>query len=258
MAKFTFNSKNLINTNSQIFLSSGSGTAANLFDRKPNIKWTTVGENSDANTATVSITFPSSTIISGVMIKNHNFENFTIFYDSLTANQFSPAFSITGNALSNTYYTFASQAVSSLDINITNTHVTNEEKFLGELIIFKEKKVELETNPNFDGYNPVKIKKGRELELSDGGIVSVFLSQKFRATIDLPDIPSTTYHSLTAIYNQHDDFVFVPYPQNTFTSEWNGECYAVNWLGDLNIDNLRSNILANGYRGVISLAEVPS
>jgi hypothetical protein len=258
MGRFTFNSKNIINTTSVIYLSSASGSAANLFDRKVNTKWTSVGENSDANTATVSIVLPSSTIISGILLKNHNFEAFSVFYNSTPASQFSPALSVTSNTLSNTYYSFASQAVSSIDINITATHVTNAEKFLGQLIIFKEKKVELEVNPNFSDYTPIKFKKGRELELSDGGIVSVFLSQKFRATINLQDIPSATYHSLTAMYNEHDDFVFTPYPAATYTSAWNGESFAVNWLGDLDIDSLRSNILANGYRGTIQLGEIPS
>jgi len=49
----------------------------------------------------------------------------------------------------------------------------------------------------------------------------------------------------------------VPFAANTFTSYWEGQAHAVNWIGDLNIDSFRNASLANGYRGTINIAEIP-
>lgn len=255
MPRMQFHFKNLITDSAQLTVTSGGGSTPNMVDRQRGTKWTSSGENSDANTASISWVAPSSTIIESVMLINHNFKSFNVIYNSGAANQFSPGLSITGNVLSNLFYMFGSQAVSSIDINCWETHVTNAEKFVGEWII-SYKMVELDTNPNSTGYKPVKYKKGIEHELADGGITSVFLSQKFRASIDLPFINSQTYNSLTAIYDQHMAMTFVPFPQNTFTAAWNGEAWPVNWIGDLDIDTLYNNA-ADGYIGSINLAQIP-
>lgn len=254
ITRMRFLQKNKILTGTEFTSTSGSGTHSNLIDRKLNTKWTTVGENSDANTATISWVAPSATIISNILLQNHNFKDFRIIFNSTST--FTPNLSITGNAFSSTYYKFTSQSVNSIDIIIEDTLVTNEEKSLGDLIVSNEK-IELDTNPDFSGYSPIIFKKGIEQELSDGGIVSIFLSSKFRADLNMDFINSTTYESLTSIYNEHKDFIFCPFPANTFTSSWNGQAFAVNWTGDLNIDSLRDNTL-NAYRGVINLREIPN
>lgn len=254
---FVFLNQNLIQSTTQIALSSGSGTSDNLIDRKNRVLWRSTGEASDANTATISWVPGSSTIISRIVIQNHNFEDISIIFNSTPASQFAPGLSITGNALSNLYYEFASQAVNSIDINIASTHITNAEKFAGQITISNEL-IELDGNPTFDNYKPFKYRKGRDLEMSDGGIVGIFIAQKFRATLDLTFIPTATYDTLTAIYNSHNPFIFVPFPVDTFTTSWNGDAFNVNWTGDLTIDQFRSNVLNNGYTGQINLAETPA
>jgi hypothetical protein len=259
MSNFQFWNKNHVQTTTDVQLSSGSTTASSLIDRNPTLKYSSSNQISSGTVATVTITWvaPSATIVSGIMLQNHNFENFSIYYNSNTANQFSPPLSITSNTLSNTYYSFASQSVNSIGINIETTIGTEAEKFLGQLII-TTKDIELDTNPDYSTYAPVKYKKGVEFELSDGGVKSVFFAQKFRANIGLQLIESSTYHSLTGLYNEQTDFVFIPFAADTFTTNWDGQAWPVIWTGDLNIESFRSNVLANGYTGNITLQEIPN
>ncbi len=254
VTRMRFLQNNVISTGTEFTSTSGSGTHPNLVDRKINTKWTTSGENSDANTATISWVAPSSTIVSSLLLQNHNFKDFRVVFNSVST--FTPNLSVTGNAFSNTYYKFASQSVNSIDIIIEDTIVADQEKTLAQIIVSNEK-IEFDTNPEFNRYRPSFFKKGVEQELSDGGIVSIFLSSKFRADINLGFINSSTYDSLTKIYNEHKDFVFCPFPVDTFTSNWNGQAFAVNWTGDLIIDSLSDNTL-NGYTGIINLREIPN
>lgn len=250
---FKFFRKNYAFTTTQLLVSTGSGTVANIFDRDKKTKWQSVGESADADTATISFVPGSSTMISGIMVLNHNWKNFNIIFNSGTA--FSPALSVTGNTLSNLFYQFASQAVNSIDINVSHTHSATN-KSVAELII-SDFKFELISNPNFSSYTPSIRKKGIEQELADGGMVSIFLSEKFQADIDLSFVDTATAESLQSLYNEHSDFVFVPFPPATFTASFDGQAWGVNWLGGFNFMMLRSNILANGYRGSMKIAQIP-
>lgn len=251
-----FYQRNIIATSTELSTSSGGGNVANLIDRRNTTRWVSSGQSLSGTTATISWVAPSSTNVTNIMIRNHNWAAFTISYNSVATNVFSPSIaSVTGFTNSNLMYSFNTQAVTSVQFHVTATHSTGSEKFAYELMISNQK-IELNANPNADGYQPVKYKKGVEHELSDGGIVSVFLSQKFRASLDLGFVNTATYDSLTAIYNEHNDFIFVPFPITTYTTNWNGDAYSVNWTGDLDIDRFKDNTPV-GYIGRISLAETP-
>lgn len=251
--RMMFFKSNMVNMVSRIYCSSGSGTASNLFDRKNNTKWTSISENSDTNTATVSYVLPSSTNITAIGLVNHNAKGFNIIYNSGT--QFTPGLSLTTITNSNTFYIVGTQAVSSIDINIWSTQIADQEKFIGELFISSDR-LTLDTNPGVGGYKPNRYKKGIEQELSDGGVVSIFLSQKFRCGLSLSYINTATYSSLRELYDGHSDFVFLPFPESSFNNYWDGQFYTVNWLGDFSLDNFFNNFLS-GYSGDISLAEIP-
>mgnify|MGYP001590488526 CR=1 FL=1 len=251
--RFALFRKNFIVTSTALSITSGTGTVSNLIDRKPNIKWTSVGENSDVNTAVVRWTPDSSTNISAIFLQNHNFENLKITYNS--GSTFTPDITMASNTASNSFFRFNSQTITHIDVIVTATHIANAEKFLGEMIV-TNLKAEIDTNPDYGGYTPTTYKKGVEHELSDGGIVSVFLSKKFRADITLGFIASSTANSLSAIWNEHTDLVFVPFGVDTFTTNWDGQAEHVNWIGDLDMTRLRDNTIS-GYLGSIMLRQIP-
>lgn len=251
--RFSFFRKNYVFTSSSMSATSGNGSLVNLIDRNPAKVWTTASQNSDVLTAVVQWTPDSATNISYVMLLNHNFKDFRILYNSGTT--FTPNFSVTSNTFSNTLFAFGSVTVNNLQIMVTKTMVTNSEKTLGELIV-TNLKTSLDANPLATNYRPIRFKKGLEQELSDGGIVSVFLAQKFRADINMHFISTDTADSLVSIWSEHTDMVFVPFGVNTFTTAWAGQAEFVNWIGDLDISRPRDNVVT-GYQGIIRLAQIP-
>ena len=253
---FGFYNANLVNTTSQIYLSSGSGTANGLFDRYERIKWSSSGEAADGNTATVSIVFSSATAISDIIMINHNAKAFNIIYNSNTANQFTPGLSITGNTNSNTMHSFATTTVNSIDINMWNTHVAGAEKFIGELIISKGKKAELDTNPDFNSYIPVRRNFGSSRQLLDGGFINIRNSVKFSAILNVAHINTQTHSDLLDIWNTNSKFLFVPFA-DTFTANFEGTAKEVVWAENFNLDQFRQNNRSGGYKGSIDLRETP-
>ena len=254
---FSFYSTNLINTSSSLWFSTGSGTATNLFDRKESLKWTSVSENTDGNTATMSWVFASATAISNIMLINHNFEAFNIIYNSNTANQFSPALSVTANVNSNTFYEFTTTTVSSIDINCWNTIAANTEKTCGQLIVSKGLQSSLNANPTHSSYKPIKRNIGIQRELIDGGMINIRTSNKFSAELDISFINTATFINLNTIWDNNKPIIFVPFP-DTFTASWEGTAKTVIWLEDFNVGQFRLNKLTGGYMGSVKIAEVPN
>ena len=251
--RFAFFRRNFIDTSTAFSITSGTGTISNLIDRNPGVRWTSVGENSDANTAVVRWTPGSATNISTIMLQNHNFENLVITYNS--GSTFSPAITQASNTASNSFFRFTSVTVTHIDVIVTATHIADAEKFLGEMIV-SNLKTEFDTNPLSGGFSPIRYKKGQEYELSDGGIVSIFLAQKYRADISLHYISTQTVDSLTAIYNEHNNLIFVPFGVDTFTTAWEGTAEHVNWIGDFDISRVRDEAMT-GFQGSIRLAQIP-
>ena len=255
MNRFVFYEPNLVNTITQLYFSSNSGTASNLYDRDESIVWQSSGENSDVNTATISILFASRTNISCVLLQNHNFKGFNIIYNSNPTNQFNPGVSVTANANSNTCYEFATQAVTSIDINCWSTFTTDAEKKLGEIVVSKGRKITFDTNPPSSQYKVVRRNIGSVREMIDGGRIMIRTNQKFEANFGVNFASSATVSSLSAIWVENKNFIFCPFPQ-TYTAYWDGFNKAVIWTNDFDF-NLSDNIMANGYSGNISLSEIP-
>ena len=253
---FTFYERNLVNTTSQIFLSSGSGTASNLYDRKEQFKWASSGESGSGTTATISIVFGSSTSIGDIFLTNHNFKGFNIIYNSNTANQFTPGLSVTANTNSNTAYSIGTTSVNSIDINVWTTQTDSAEKYLGQLIISKGKQVELDTNPTANNYRPVQRHIGLFREMIDGGAINLRNSTKFMADVTLDLINTQTFVDLFTVWKNNRPFLFAEFP-DTFTASWNGIAKDVMWAGDFTCRQFRQNKKSGGYRGNFTLRQIP-
>lgn len=256
----TFLHQDLIDTTTTLSVTSGTSTMAYLFDRDSSTQWVTSGYNGNTSTV-ITYTVPSAgnTTVSRFFMRNCNFGQFRIFYNGVTANVFNPDISASSNTASHMYFEVATQTVSSVSIQIDTTYALNQEKACGELYI-GDAYLDFPHNPSYDKYQPFLYKKGLDLEMADGGMVSIFIASKFRTTIELSFISESKRDEFRDCYDVHKPIYFIPYPVNGFTStsQWNGEASECIWTGDFDFLRLSSNPIANGYDGIITLAETPT
>lgn len=254
-----FLSVNQVNTTTQIGVDSNTSMVSNLFDRDENTIWSSVGY-AGATATTITFTPSVAIAINRLYLKNCNFGQFQAFYDLTTTNTFNPAITANSATAENMYFEFATQTVSSVSIKITDTYPASAEKFLGELYVGNET-YELEVNPSAENYNPYIFKKTSELEMADGGMVSVLFGEKFRTDISLSFVSATAQDALRSIWSSDSAFVFMPFPiSNVYlaSGSWNGLAYEMNWLGNFDAMKYSTNNTSKGYTINMSLAETPS
>ncbi len=76
MSLMEFLGKNLLNTTTMIAVDSNTALTSFLFNRNISTKYTSSGYNSITATV-ITITFDNPTILSNVLIQNHNLKNFS-------------------------------------------------------------------------------------------------------------------------------------------------------------------------------------
>jgi hypothetical protein len=143
--------------------------------------------------------------------------------------------------------------------------------------------------PSSNNFKQIRRSIGIKRQLSDGGIINNKNSDKFSCDINLTKINSTTLSSLTSIWKENTNFIFIPFPPHTcptFKSQtiseytwldtsgaswpydstsienigylpWDGKLEQVVWTNDLDIENYIDNNLSNGYSGRITLNQIP-
>lgn len=259
---FKFLQPNQVNTTTQFTVDTNASSVVNLFDRDTTTSW--ISSNYSGATATTITWTPNTTsvAISRIYIQNCNFGQFVIYYDGTTTNAFIPTISASSATADDMYFEFATQTVATVHIKVTTTYPLSTEKSFAELYIGNEYK-EFTRNPSADNYNPISYRKGQDFEMSDGGMVSVFLKQKFRADMSLVNISDSDISTYRTIYNTHLPFVFIPWPHNNIyvtgtSTTWLGAAYEVNWLGDFDALKVTDDYLGNGYDLNISLGETPN
>ena len=260
-SNFKIHSDNEINTTTQIAVNINTSSVVNMYDRDTTTSYATTGYGGSTAT-TITWTAAAATPISRIYLQNCNFGQFEIYYNGTTTNVFNPAISNNSATASDMYFEFATVTVSSVSLKITNTYPLNAEKRVAEIYIGDEK-LEFTRNPNSDNYSPIYYRKGQDMEMSDGGMVSVFLESKFRADITLNYISESNTSQFRSLWNEHFPFVFMPFPSANIylagtTTTWNGSAYEVSFLGDLDILKFSSNVRGNGFDVSISLAETPN
>lgn len=264
MSNMEFLSINSLNTTTQITVSTNSNTSR-LFDREYTNQYVSSGDNDDATTTTIRIDFSSYQSVDRIILENHNFKSFKIYYNSVSANLFSLTSAATGtaewnqNSETNLYLKLeAAVSVNSLFIEVTATMAADEEKKIGQLWITKQIYA-LDNNPDAKGYKPQLMSKSYDHKMSDGGIARYFISDKFNANVSLKYIDSGEYTSLRNIYDTVSSFVFVPFPTATnWDSDFpNGRIYECNWVKGFDFEQYQSNLTTNGFKGTIRLKETP-
>lgn len=249
MALMEFLGQNKINTTSMIAVESDTAGSESLFDRNLNFGYISLGFLGTATT-TISISFTAATVISHVIIQNHNLISFSVFYDGTTTNAL---FATTTNSATSSYISFASVTVSSIQLRMVSSNTTTAEKFVGELIV-AERKLVMERNPTINSYEPITVRKQVVHQMPDGGTTVFNIQNKFRGTLSWDYVSEDFRDALMAIYRTGEVFNFLTGPT---TTAWNGEIFEVLWMDKFDF-KFSSNVKEVGYSGRILLQQTPS
>lgn len=251
MSQMEFLGQNILDTTSMFFVDSGSGTLSYLYDRNKSLDYATDGYTGNTST-TINIVFGSATNISRIILQNHNLKSFKIYYDSATANTFNPDASFAQNSATNHYISFATTAVSSIQIQMDDVINTGEERSIGELIV-SDCKTQFERNPTAENYDPKLFKQKIKHTMPDGGTSLFVVGNKFQAGIKFKYISTVFKNELMSVYNSGDPFYFIPEPT---TSAWLGDGWEVVWTTDWDF-TYSENSKTQGWEGTIRIEETP-
>lgn len=251
---------NYFTTSTVASVGSNTGTVVNMIDRDTATAYETSGFSSTTVT-TLTITPATASVISRIILTNHNLKSFRIYYDATTTNLFTLDANYdtvstlwTGNSATTHYLITSSQTVSALHIQMTAAITADTEKSIGELYIGQEH-IQLTRNPAFNRYKPKINEKSFIHEMSDGGTVRNHLSNKYGATIELDFVSTADRTTFRTIYDTIAPFDFVPFPDKT---GWDGRMYEVTWINGFDFLRLQSNIEGNGFKGKIEIKETPN
>lgn len=257
-----FLSANLINTTTQIAVTSNTLLAENIFIRDKYYQFYTDGQNSDTTTSalTVTITFETTTPVSRISMNDFNFKSFYFYYNGSTANSFSilNADTTTSNYISNTdenkYFRFNTVQCSSITFYAKETMIADQEKRLG-LLTISDLIVELEKIPSAKGYKPTINPKQIVHTLSDGGTRIHKVRDKWDINFSLDYVTEDQRSLLFDLYDLSDPFVFCPFGTAT---GWDGFIFESVWVGPFQFYSFSDNATVSGFSGRIQLKETPA
>jgi hypothetical protein len=265
MAVMSLYYENYLNTTTLCTVSAAASiditTYKNLFDRKKSTQMVT-SNVADNNTATtLHVQFGSSKNITGIMLQNINLKFLIIYYNSSSANRFTMN-SVTegtqtsqwsGNSATNLYIEFPTTTVDSVQVYMAQTTPLVEEKKVGELWII-ENVLDFDRNPSAKQYKPVIKRKEYQHEMSDGGVATYIIADRYRADIKRTYVSETERDNLETLHQRWQPLTFFPDPT---VNSWSGDVYSVNWVGDFNFYEYADNYRDNGFNGTIRLRERP-
>jgi hypothetical protein len=182
--------------------STGNTTVDLALDRNPNTFWRSVG-SADITTETITITFPSATTITRILLLDHNFKGFNIQYDLASVwTHFTSVVGLDGAlanltetafADSSAYYEVASVSTTGIRIQVTTTQVANAEKFLCQFIATTE----LGTLQGFPMVDESAITRTERVNKTiSGKVISQKSAPVFRSTINFSTYPVNSTYSV--------------------------------------------------------------
>jgi hypothetical protein len=250
MKTMQFFEQNLLNTTTMVTVDSGTGTVGYLFDRNLDVSYQSSGYTG-ATSTTITITFPTESVISRLMIQNHNLKSFSAYYN--TASAFNPAIGTATNSDTYSYFTFASVTAASISIQMSDVIDAGQERTIGELYV-GDAKVQFDYNPHTDNYDPKLYKQKIKHTMPDGGTNLFIVGNKYQANITLKFIGETFHDALKTVYDAAAPLYFVP---EATTSGWAGQAHEVVWVNDWDF-TYAENSKSQGYNGKIQIEETPN
>jgi hypothetical protein len=249
--------QNLINTTTQLAVGSNSDIVSNLFNPDKFLQYFTDGFNSDATTASLTVTFDSTQTVDRIALLEHNLESFNIFYNGLTANSIALSGPTTvanfiSNTAEDTYLQLSAPIFcTSLTLDMRTTIDANAEKAIGFMLL-SSVRLDFSRIPNSTGYVPTIEPKQIVHQMSDGGSRVHTVRQKWHARLKLSLITEAFRNQLRDIYDAQDANVFVPFGTGT---SWDGILFEAVWIGSFDFYRYGQDAATAGFNGSIDLRE---
>lgn len=220
MAEPRFFTRNFLNVNCDITVSSGDAFKHRLYDKDKNSTWVTSGENSDATESSVIVVFKEGEdelerTIDTVILLNHNLEDPILEYWNGSAwTSLDSETDLTSGVA--TVMEFNAVVTSRIRVRNSQTITTNQEKFIGELIACA---VQLEFANDLNelaAYDVSVAQKSFEIMLGDGSTHRTTVkhspnrSSKFQTRIRVDYVEEEDLETLIAIRDAGSAFLFQP------------------------------------------------
>lgn len=218
--KFFTRNKNLAADGTTGTASTGEVTLIRALDKNQLTKWRSVG-SSDSTTETLIINFPETTTIDRLFLRDHNWKEFTVKYESGASYvDFSSVVGLDGSlgggvsettfADDTAYYEFASVSTDSLEITVTKTQTADQEKFLSQLITCTE----IGTLQGYPLVRGLRVSRNvRRTEVLSGKTLSQKSEESTELTLDFKNFGSTFSADLDlmfTLFDREDNFLVWP------------------------------------------------
>lgn len=249
-----FLQRNYFETTTAIAVNSNTLTAENLISTDLRRQWVSAGYADDSITAQVTISFDETTTVDRIAILGHNVKSMRIFYNGATANVFSitgGSTDVTTNSATSNYFPVTPVACTSVTFDLRGTISANSEKAVG-YIVLSANEYTFTRVPAANNYTPVLKSQEMLHELSDGGLRTTKIGNKWAVALKWQYIDATMQTALKAIYDQDEAKIFVPFGT---TTGWDGVIFEATWYGAFDFYKYSDNAVAAGYTGQITLRE---
>lgn len=263
MSEPKFYNKNVLSSTSQLSGSyvSGSSTLSRLFDRGDSIQWASVGANGDWIPIDMRVSVNAGTVISTIVVKNHNFVSggtgfsFSWWNGSSWANFSNESRTIVTDTFGkvHTIVTFTAQALQTTGVLLyfqsTGTH---DEKRIGEIIMTDVNFV----GPDFASYDPRWREKTKDVVLGDGSLHRVYTKDeagrtgKYEASAKFTYLTKQQRDNLKSLKDSATHFIVQP--ESVTNPE---EFYTVHWANAWD-EKYMSSYKGAGYEVALNLREV--
>lgn len=252
-----FNLRNFINTTTAITVSTNDVLKENLINPDLNFQYFSGGDDSDLTTTSITINFGSTTNVSRIALLNHNFKDYTIFYNGVTTNTFplnsgdTTTTDYSSNSESSQYFSFNTTAVSSVTIDATGTITPNAEKFIS-LFYISDCYFTFDRIPSAQSYKPIIDAKQIIHKMGDGGTKIHNIDFKRSIDIKYKYLSLDQQQQLKTLYDIDDAFYFCLFPTST---GWDKIFFEANWIGGFDFERYSDNAATAGFSGTIKLRE---
>lgn len=255
MAEPKIYTRNYVDDQCDITVSSGDAFKTRLRDRDKDSQWVSDGENSDATESSVQVDFKEGgddveRTINRVILVNHNLEDpIAEYWDG---DSWESLDSETDLTESTTIFTFNDVATQKIRIRNSQTQTTNEEKAIGELIACE---LLLAFSQDLTQYEVSHVDKSYEVMLADGGIHKTYNKnslnrvEKYEARVSFEFLTQAEIVTLQSIKSTGRSFLWHPE-----TTQRPDEIYEVLWRNPLRY-RYQSSYKGAGYRMEMELRE---
>lgn len=253
--------QNYLQTTTSLVVNNNTGTVENILNPDRNIQYYTDGLNVDGTVCSIRLQFDQTTTVSRLALLQHNWKQFNIYYNGVTANAL--AMTSTGatttsqwtaNAEVSQYLRFTAVDVTSVSIDIYSTQLANSEKAIGH-IIASGLQVSFSRLPSADNYKPKWDPEQIVHQMSDGGTRVHTVRLKYMADVKLKYITKTFRDQLLTIWKGQNPFVFVPFGT---TTSWDAIAFEAVWPGVFDFYQYSDDAANAGFSGTLSLRETTS